>query len=244
MRENRRRAAAALRRRAATLLTAYQIHSAIAADRRRPLAGRAARRPTRVVTATPGLVCGALAADCAPVLLADAEARVVAAAHAGWKGALGRRRRGRRRRAWSAWAREPARMRAAVGPCIGPAVLRGRPGVPGALRRRRPGLRSASSRPARRPDKRLFDLPAFVLGRPARRPASRPANGSAATPAPSRTLFFSNRRAVQARRARLRPPAVGDRARAGSSAAPRLRAGLGRAAATSRRDNAASVGLR
>jgi copper oxidase (laccase) domain-containing protein len=42
-----------------------------------------------MVTSTRGLACGALAADCAPVLLADAEAGVVGAAHAGWKGALG-----------------------------------------------------------------------------------------------------------------------------------------------------------
>ena len=40
-----------------------------------------------VVTATPGLVLGIVTADCAPVLFADAEAGVVGAAHAGWRGA-------------------------------------------------------------------------------------------------------------------------------------------------------------
>ncbi len=40
------------------------------------------------MTATPGLVLGVLAADCGPVLFADAENRVAGAAHAGWKGAL------------------------------------------------------------------------------------------------------------------------------------------------------------
>jgi len=40
------------------------------------------------VTAMPGLAIGVLTADCAPVLFADHEARVIAAAHAGWKGAL------------------------------------------------------------------------------------------------------------------------------------------------------------
>ena len=44
-----------------------------------------------LVTATPGLVIGVLTADCAPVLFADPEARVVAAAHAGWRGAVSRR---------------------------------------------------------------------------------------------------------------------------------------------------------
>lgn len=41
-----------------------------------------------MVTATPGLALGILTADCAPVLLADAQGRVIGAAHAGWKGAL------------------------------------------------------------------------------------------------------------------------------------------------------------
>ena len=41
-----------------------------------------------IVTATPGLAIGMLTADCAPVLLCDGEARVIGAAHAGWRGAL------------------------------------------------------------------------------------------------------------------------------------------------------------
>ena len=41
-----------------------------------------------MVTATAGIAIGVLAADCGPVLFADREARVIGAAHAGWKGAL------------------------------------------------------------------------------------------------------------------------------------------------------------
>ena len=41
-----------------------------------------------LVTRTPGLAIGALTADCAPVLFCDPAARVIAAAHAGWRGAL------------------------------------------------------------------------------------------------------------------------------------------------------------
>lgn len=41
-----------------------------------------------VVTATPGIVLGIVTADCGPILLADAEAGVIGAAHAGWRGAV------------------------------------------------------------------------------------------------------------------------------------------------------------
>ena len=41
-----------------------------------------------MVSTTPGMVVGILTADCGPVLFADTEAGVVAAAHAGWRGAL------------------------------------------------------------------------------------------------------------------------------------------------------------
>ena len=89
------------------------------------------------------------------------------------------------------------RLRAAVGPCIGPASYEVGLEFLERFVARRPRLRRGSSRPAPAPDKRMFDLPAFVLGRLARRRRRAPANGSAATPAPSRTLFFSNRRAFK-----------------------------------------------
>jgi len=86
VRANRARVAAALAAR--DLVTAHQTHSAIAIVAER--AWDDARRPfaDAVVTATPGLAVGVLAADCAPVLFADADAGVVGAAHAGWRGAL------------------------------------------------------------------------------------------------------------------------------------------------------------
>ena len=86
--ENRRRAAAWFGVEAGALLTCYQIHSAKVLVADQPWGDQ---RPEAdgVATTHANLVCGALSADCAPVLLADAEARVVAACHAGWKGALG-----------------------------------------------------------------------------------------------------------------------------------------------------------
>lgn len=69
------------------LLTLYQIHSAAAVVVDKPWE-RGAAEADALVTSTPGLAIGALTADCAPVLFCDAQARVIAAAHAGWRGAL------------------------------------------------------------------------------------------------------------------------------------------------------------
>jgi len=69
------------------LATVHQIHSpdVVTVD-----AGYDGSRPQAdaLVTSTPGIVLGVLAADCGPILFCDPEARIVGAAHAGWKGAL------------------------------------------------------------------------------------------------------------------------------------------------------------
>lgn len=85
--ENRRRVAGWLGVAPQNLLTVHQVHSSDVVTVDGPLG---AERPQAdaLVTDRPGLALGALAADCGPVLFADAEARVIAAAHAGWKGAL------------------------------------------------------------------------------------------------------------------------------------------------------------
>ena len=86
--ENRRRAVAAVapgRR----LVTLHQVHSPTTLVATEPWPDDARPHADAVVTDRPGLALGILTADCAPVLLADADAGVVGAAHAGWKGALG-----------------------------------------------------------------------------------------------------------------------------------------------------------
>jgi YfiH family protein len=88
VRENRSRMAAALGAEPAQLVTAYQIHSPDVVVAERPWTREAAPRADAVVTRMPGLAVGVTTADCGPVLFADAQARVVGAAHAGWKGAL------------------------------------------------------------------------------------------------------------------------------------------------------------
>ncbi|MEM1275269.1 MAG: peptidoglycan editing factor PgeF [Pseudomonadota bacterium] len=83
--ENRARITAHLGSEA--LHSLHQIHSDIAVPITGPLGDK--RQADAMVTATPGQALGILTADCAPVLLADLEAGVIGAAHAGWKGALG-----------------------------------------------------------------------------------------------------------------------------------------------------------
>jgi len=82
---NRTRVAAAMQVAPDHLVTVHQVHSADVARVTAPLQERP--RADGLVTATPGLALAVLTADCQPVLLADAEAGVVGAAHAGWRGA-------------------------------------------------------------------------------------------------------------------------------------------------------------
>ena len=74
--------------RSSGLNTLAQIHSNRVVRLREPLPPGRHPRADALVTDVPGLVIGVLAADCVPVLLADTDATVVAAVHAGWKGAL------------------------------------------------------------------------------------------------------------------------------------------------------------
>lgn len=86
--ENRSRVAAALGAGRTNVVTVYQVHSANSVVIDKPPTGELPRADS-IVTKTRGLVIGVLAADCAPVLFADPVAGIVAAAHAGWRGALG-----------------------------------------------------------------------------------------------------------------------------------------------------------
>ncbi len=114
--ENRRRAVEAVLPGAA-LVTLHQVHSPDAVAVTAPYADDARPHADALATATPGLLLGILTADCAPVLLADAGAGVVGAAHAGWKGALGGVTDSVVAAMESLGARRD-RIAAAVGPCI------------------------------------------------------------------------------------------------------------------------------
>src|SRR5690349_20861044 len=85
--ENRRRAMDAILP-GADLVTVHQIHSAIAVQADRAWPQDARPHADALVTDRPGLLLGVLTADCTPVLLADLDAGVIGAAHAGWRGAV------------------------------------------------------------------------------------------------------------------------------------------------------------
>jgi YfiH family protein len=86
--ENRARMAGLVGVAPDALLTAYQIHSADVVVAERPWTAAERPRADAIVTRVPGLAVGASTADCGPVLLADPQARVIGAAHAGWRGAF------------------------------------------------------------------------------------------------------------------------------------------------------------
>jgi YfiH family protein len=161
--ENRGRVAGHLSVAPDRLLTAYQHHSTDAIVVREPWTFESMPKADALVTTTPGIAVGALAADCAPVLFADAEAGVIAAAHAGWKGALG----GVLESAVATMEQLGARrscIDAVLGPCIGPAAYEVGPEFEANFIGRSPENARFFKRPSAdaRP---YFDLPAFVLHR-------------------------------------------------------------------------------
>jgi YfiH family protein len=86
--ENRARMAATLGVAPNCLLTAYQIHSPHVVVAEAPWPVETRPRADAIVSRTAGLAIGVSTADCGPILLADPVARVIGAAHAGWRGAL------------------------------------------------------------------------------------------------------------------------------------------------------------
>jgi YfiH family protein len=158
--ENRARAAAALGQGGERLVTARQVHGATTLVVTEPWDNLAAPEADALVTDRPGLVLGVLTADCGPLLLADAHAGVIGAAHAGWKGALG----GIVESAVAAMTglgADPRRIMAALGPCIaqpsyevGPEFVARFAGTDGAS--------AACFTPAPGHVKALFDLKGYV----------------------------------------------------------------------------------
>lgn len=161
IRENRCRVAVTLGAAPDRLLSPWQVHSPDALIVEAPWTGDRPQADA-LVTATPGLAIGILTADCAPVLFADPDAKIVGAAHAGWRGALS----GVLEATIAAMEKlgaQPERIVAAVGPAIGPKSYEIGPEFEREFLATAPGsTRFFHQRADARP---LFDLPAFCLDR-------------------------------------------------------------------------------
>ncbi len=190
--QNRERAAAHFSQPVERLLGCYQVHSARALIADAPW-GDARHEVDGVATAIPGLVCSALSADCAPILFADPQARVVAAAHAGWRGALGGIVAATVARMAELGA-EPGRITAVVGPCIAQESYEvGEDFLQAFMDQAPEGLRFFA--PGATAAKRQFDLPGFVLERLERAGVGK-ADWVGRDTCAEEAAFFSNRRAV------------------------------------------------
>jgi polyphenol oxidase len=86
--ENRVRMARALHAEPANFVTCFQIHSPDVVVAEKPWTAEARPRADAIVTQVPGIAIGVSTADCGPLLFADAQACVIGAAHAGWRGAF------------------------------------------------------------------------------------------------------------------------------------------------------------
>jgi polyphenol oxidase len=161
--ENRARMAAALGVAPERLINAYQVHSAEVVVADAPWTREARPRVDAIVTRVPGLAIGVSTADCGPVLFADAEARVIGAAHAGWKGALGGVLENTIA-AMEGLGANRARIVAALGPMIRPPSYE----VGGEFVDRFRDADAQNARffaPSRRDGHALFDLPAYIAER-------------------------------------------------------------------------------
>jgi YfiH family protein len=146
------------------LVTCRQIHGAGVVTVARPWDRHDAPRADGLATRVPGIVLGVLAADCAPILLHDPVARVIAAAHGGWRGALAGIAEATIA-AMEALGAERGRVCAGIGPCIGRGSYEVGPEFPSPIVAE-DGTAAAYFAPARQhPGRWLFDLSGYIAHR-------------------------------------------------------------------------------
>lgn len=159
--ENRARTAQELGAAPAQLATPYQIHSADVITLSTPFRETDDRKADALVTATPGLLIGVATADCGPVLFADPKARVIGAAHSGWKGAVSgilENTIG----AMEALGASRTNMVAVLGPTISQKAYEVGPEFKERFQEKSPE-NDNFFRPSERENHHYFDLPAFII---------------------------------------------------------------------------------
>jgi YfiH family protein len=161
--ENRARMAEALGVGPDRLVSIYQVHSPDVVVAEEPWHTDQRPRADAIVTRRPGLAIAASTADCGPVLFADAAARVVGAAHAGWRGALA----GVTDATIEAMERlgaHRARIVAAIGPMIRQPNYEVGPEVVDQFLSEEPSNRRFFA-PSKRPGRAMFDLAGYIAAR-------------------------------------------------------------------------------
>lgn len=161
--ENRARVARHLGAELANVAGVFQEHGAVAVTINHMTERGSLPKADAIVTSTPGLAIGVLTADCAPVLLADPDAGIVAAAHAGWRGAVAGIVEAAVKEMEANGASRAA-IRAVIGPCISQAAYEVGPEFEAdVLAHSSHNTRFFMRRtPNTRPH---FDLPGFVIAR-------------------------------------------------------------------------------
>jgi len=164
--ENRARTMDSLGLDKTALTTVYQVHGTAVAIAKEPWAHSAAPKADGLVTDRPGVALGIATADCAPVLFADADAGVIGACHAGWKGALGGIT-DKTLDGMEALGARRERILAVVGPCIAQISYEVGAEFRDAFLAEDPAHADYFA-PGVKQDKYQFDLPGFVQDRLAR----------------------------------------------------------------------------
>lgn len=147
----------------ANLVTVHQIHSPTAVVVEQPWTAEQQPKADALVTNRPDILLGIKTADCAPILLADAQAGVVAAAHAGWRGALDGVLDDTVKKMISLGA-DAKNIVAAIGPCIGPQSYEVSAGFETPFLAQDP-VNAQFFKPAARVGHLMFDLPGYVADR-------------------------------------------------------------------------------
>jgi len=193
VRRNRSMVATALKVPEQRLITAYQVHSSHAVFVSDPWEPEDRPKADAIVTTARGLAIGILTADCGPLLFADRSAGVIAAAHAGWKGAL----TGITASTLDLMEQHGAARRNTVvvlGPTIAQEAYEVGPEFPERFVEAEAG-NTRYFEPSRRPRHFMFDLPRYLEDRLKREGAGRVVNLSLCTFA-DESRFFSYRRAT------------------------------------------------
>ena len=160
---NRARVAKVMGIESAHLLTVHQIHSAHVVTVNESWSPADSPQADAMVTNQPGIGLGVLAADCAPVLFADAEAGCIGAAHSGWRGAFDGVLEATVK-AMEALGARPDRIRAVIGPCISKVAYEVGPEFVERFDARNPEW-TGYFHPSDKEGHSYFDLPQFALDR-------------------------------------------------------------------------------